>query len=148
MEPFQDSIRVYIHNKNNSQIDLTTMNEILLEEKHTPDITPRMESSEISHYVKDIMARIEVFPVKEAMYLLHKINSKSIITTLKYSDENGPHEIVIDQFEATLDGECLYTRGRISIYTQGEIRNILLVLNQPPRHLDITLEDINICPIH
>ncbi len=124
------------------------MNEILLEEYQSTNIATREKPSAISHYVKDIMARIEVFPAKDTMYLLHKINSKSILITLMYSDENGSHEIVINQFEATIAGDYLYTRGRISIYTQGEAYNIQLVLNKPPKHLDITLEDINICPIH
>jgi len=104
--------------------------------------------SEITHYVKDIMARIDVYPEKDAMYLLQQINSKKLIVSLTYCDENGSHEIIINEFEATIYSEKLYTRGRISLYTQGIIHNIQLVINHPPKHLDITLEDINICPIH
>jgi hypothetical protein len=105
-------------------------------------------SSIITHYVKDIMARIDVFPIKDTRYLLHQINSKKLIISLMYCDENGSHEIVINEFEAAIYSERLYTRGRISIYSQGDIHSIQLVINHPPTHLNISLTDINICPIH
>ncbi|VAW68392.1 hypothetical protein MNBD_GAMMA09-2244 [hydrothermal vent metagenome] len=124
------------------------MNETLLEEAHSTAIAPKFTVNQISHYVKDILARVDVFPAAEAQYLQHQINSKNIVTTLMYGDDNGSHEIVINQFEASLAGGCLYTRGRISIYAQGQIRNVQLSLNKPPVHLEITLEDINICPVH
>jgi len=119
-----------------------------LENNEYRDTAVFINTSEITHYVKDILARIDVYPKKETVHLLNQINSKKLIISLVYCDENGSHEIVINDFEAAISCGLLYTRGRISLYSQGDIHSIQLVINHPPKHLDISLEDINICPIH